>query len=401
MPPVTYKQTQRAFGAQPTTPSQVAQQAAQSMQQAGITSLSGAGGSSGQTLQDKQEDFKLQQTLQNLGIGSGGGDGGGDGGGAGGGDGGSGDGATTKTDKTPIEFVSDLFIGKPLNQLDRLELQFAQRILSDYQKLEEKNPLKLFALMQRDRANMFGSVLGKDIDGTYSDASGNFVDSDKVKNLNIGGVETLVDEDGNPVRRTRGGTNEMLEDLLGKNIEERLKKFAPDILYGSDFATMPATSGGLANLADNPALQKNSDGTYSTPDGRTISKEQGDKYNNMIFSARSELDRMGRDMFGNRRTGLQEGGEGSGGGTYVPPVTTPTDPANPTDPNPTLPITTPQNPSTRFPDSVIRNYTQLGLPNIYSNQQIPNYGNFYQGQGGQPIGLQNYLDALRNRFGIG
>ena len=401
MPPVTYKQTQRAFGAKPTTSTQARQQAAATMQEKGITSLSGAGGSSGQTLQDKQEDFKLQQTLQNLGIGSGGGDGGGDGGGAGGGDGGSGDGATTKTDKTPIEFVSDLFIGKPLNQLDRLELQFAQRILSDYQKLEEKNPLKLFALMQRDRANMFGSVLGKDIDGTYSDASGNFVDSDKVKNLNIGGVETLVDEDGNPVRRTRGGTNEMLEDLLGENIEERLKKFAPDILYGSDFATMPATSGGLANLADNPALQKNSDGTYSTPDGRTISKEQGDKYNNMIFSARSELDRMGRDMFGNRRTGLQEGGEGSGGGTYVPPVTTPTDPANPTDPNPTLPITTPQNPSTRFPDSVIRDYTQLGLPNIYSNQQIPNYGNFYQGQGGQPIGLQNYLDALRKRFGIG
>ena len=356
----------------------------------------GPGGMGGGSFKpdDKPEDFKVGIGGTNVGVDDGGSDNNDDN---------KGDSTTTppKTDKTPIEFVSDLFIGKPLNQLDRLELEFAQRILSDYQKLEEKNPLKLFALMQRDRANMFGSVLGKDIDGTYSDASGNFVDSDKVKNLNIGGVETLVDEDGNPVRRTRGGTNEMLEDLLGENIEERLKKFAPDILYGSDFATMPATSGGLANLADNPALQKNSDGTYSTPDGRTISKEQGDKYNNMIFSARSELDRMGRDMFGNRRTGLQEGGEGSGGGTYVPPVTTPTDPANPTDPNPTLPITTPQNPSTRFPDSVIRDYTQLGLPNIYSNQQIPNYGNFYQGQGGQPIGLQNYLDALRKRFGIG
>ena len=258
----------------------------------GSTPETGGGGSSG----DYNPNLNVPPNI-----------GGGDGGS---GDGGSGDGATTKTDKTPIEFVSDLFIGKPLNQLDRLELEFAQRILSDYQKLEEKNPLKLFALMSRDRANMIGSLLGKDIDGTYSDASGDFVDSDKVKNLNIGGIETLVDEDGNPVRRTMGGTREMLEDLLGENIEERLKKFAPDILYGSDFATMPATSGGLANLADNPALQKNSDGTYSTPDGRTISKEQGDKYNNMIFDARMQLDSMGKDMFGNKNMPAQTSGGG-------------------------------------------------------------------------------------------
>jgi len=79
----------------------------------------------------------------------------------------------------------------------------------------------------------------------------------------------------------------------------------------------------------------------------------------------------------------------------------PSNPNNPNNPNPTLPITSPPNTTPRFPDSVIRDYTQLGLPNIYSNQQIPNYGNFYQGQGGQPVGLQNYLDTLRKRFGIG
>ena len=352
----------------------------------GSTPETGGGGSSG----DYNPNLNVPPNI-------GGGDGGSGDGGSG--DGGSGDGATTKTDKTPIEFVSDLFIGKPLNQLDRLELEFAQRMLSNYQKLDEKNPLKLFALMQRDRANMIGSLLGKDIDGTYSDESGDFVDSDKVKNLNIGGIETLVDEDGNPVRRTRGGTNEMLEDLLGENIEERLKKFAPDILYGSDFATMPATSGGLANLADNPALQKNSDGTYSTPDGRTISKEQGAKYNNMIFDARMQLDRMGRDMFGNKNDDSFKT-SGGGGGTYVPPTTTPDDPIIPQDP--TLPPgVTPPTTTPKFPGSVITDYTQLGLPNIYGNQQMPNYGNFYQGQGGQPIGLQNYLDNLRKRFGIG
>jgi len=68
MPPVTYKQTQRAFGAKPTTSTQARQQAAATMQEKGITSLSGAGGSRDQTLQDKQEDFQLQQVLQNAGI---------------------------------------------------------------------------------------------------------------------------------------------------------------------------------------------------------------------------------------------------------------------------------------------------------------------------------------------
>ena len=85
-------------------------------------------------------------------------------------------------------------------------------------------------------------------------------------------------------------------------------------------------------------------------------------------------------------------------------MTPPVDPTDPIPPQqPTLPpgITPPLNPSTRFPDSVIRDYTQLGLPQIYGNQQMPNYANFYQGQGGQPIGLQNYLDNLRKRFGIG
>jgi len=184
-----------------------------------------------------------------------------------------------------------------------------------------------------------------------------------------------------------------LDKALTSSEKEYLKKFRPDLFYGT--STVPGfgaqTSGGIADLASLDASK------YSDKNSASYNPD----FANRIFAARADLDRMGKDMFGNRRTGLQEGGEGSGGGTYVPPVTTPTDPANPTDPNPTLPITTPQNPSTRFPDSVIRDYTQLGLPNIYSNQQIPNYGNFYQGQGGQPIGLQNYLDALRNRFGIG
>ena len=180
-----------------------------------------------------------------------------------------------------------------------------------------------------------------------------------------------------------------LNQALSSSEKEYLKKFRPDLFYGT--SSVPGfgaqTSGGLADLASLDASK------YANKNSASYNPD----FANQIFAARADLDRMGKDMFGNT-----QGGGGQGGiGTYVPPVTTPTDPTDPTDPNPTLPVTTPQNPSTRFPDSVIRDYTQLGLPNIYSNQQIPNYGNFYQGQGGQPIGLQNYLDNLRKRFGIG
>ena len=198
-----------------------------------------------------------------------------------------------------------------------------------------------------------------------------------------------------PGSLTLAGRTEYIDDMLGSEFEERLKRQMPDIYYPDN--AMPATSGGLADLGGKGALQKTADGKgYITPDGRTISLEAGANYNNMIFDARMQLDRMGKDMFGN----TQGGGQGGGGGTYVPPTTTPDDPMIPQDP--TLPpgVTPPTLPP-KFPGSVITDYTQLGLPQIYGNPQMPNYGSFYQGQGGQPIGLQDYLDALRKRFGIG
>jgi hypothetical protein len=179
-----------------------------------------------------------------------------------------------------------------------------------------------------------------------------------------------------------------LDKALSSSEKEYLKKFRPDLFYGT--SSVPGfgaqTSGGLAGLASLDAQQ------YANSDDPKLKA-----FANKIFAARADLDRMGKDMFGNT-----QGGGGQGGiGTYIPPVTTPTDPTDPTPPqDPTLPpsITPPTLPP-RFPDSVIRDYTQLGLPQIYNNQQMPNYANFYQGQ--QPVGLQNYLDALRKRFGIG
>jgi hypothetical protein len=115
-----------------------------------------------------------------------------------------------------------------------------------------------------------------------------------------------------------------------------------------------------------------------------------------IFNARMELDRMGRDRSGNPQGNTNQGG---GGGTYVPPTTTPDDPIIPQDP--TLPPgVTPPTTTPKYPGSVVTDYTQLGLPQIYGNPQMPNYATFNR-QGSIPVGLQEYLDSLRKRFGIG
>jgi len=155
----------------------------------------------------------------------------------------------------------------------------------------------------------------------------------------------------------------------------------------SDMGLKPMSSR-FANTTGNLVDKANID--VNTPG---LSKE----FKQEIFNARMELDRMGKDRSGNPQGNTNQGG---GGGTYVPPTTTPDDPIIPQDP--TLPPgVTPPTTTPKYPGSVITDYTQLGLPQIYGNQQMPNYGNFYQGQGGQPIGLQNYLDNLRKRFGIG
>ena len=160
--------------------------------------------------------------------------------------------------------------------------------------------------------------------------------------------------------------------------------------YGA--GVMPQTSGDLANLAGLDVNQFKSGPGYN--------QEMVDK----IFAARMELDRMDRNpMTGESR--LSESyrdreREAAMGGAPVPPVVTPDDPIIPVDPIP-APGTTPPSTTTKYPGSVITDYTQLGLPQIYGNQQMPNYGSFYQGQGGQPVGLQEYLDNLRKRFGIG
>jgi len=139
------------------------------------------------------------------------------------------------------------------------------------------------------------------------------------------------------------------------------------------------------------------------PDG-TANPNYNPDFLKKVFDARAQLQQQGVNPFTGNRQGDGESSVAGVGFNPSDPVPVPRPgPIPPPPQDPTLPpgITPPLNPNTRFPDSVIRDYTQLGLPSIYGNQQIPNYANFYQGQGGQPIGLQNYLDNLRKRFGIG
>jgi len=174
-----------------------------------------------------------------------------------------------------------------------------------------------------------------------------------------------------------------LDKALSSAEKRYLKEFRPDLYYGT--SSVPGfgaqTSGGLADIASLDASKYEE----SNPD-----------FANQIFAARAELDRMGKDMFGN----TQGGGQGGGGETtpkfpgadYGLP-TPPQDPTLP--PGITPPTTTP-----KYPGSVVTDYTQLGLPQIYGNPQMPNYATFNR-EGSMPVGLQDYLDNLRKRFGIG
>jgi len=117
----------------------------------------------------------------------------------------------------------------------------------------------------------------------------------------------------------------------------------------------------------------------------------------------AERRRLGYELQQAREAGRDRDGSGGQSGIMtaapvVPPVVP--DPVIPVDPIP-APGTTPPNTTPKYPGSVVNNYTNMGIPNIYGNQQIPTYGYANFNQTGQPVGLQNYLDNLRKRFGIG
>jgi hypothetical protein len=189
-----------------------------------------------------------------------------------------------------------IFTGEEIKQLSPERLKRAKSVLSQYISLGETNPLKLRALMT---GNIAGGIFGKD--QTVSDMEGNIVKPEDAFNPDGTLKEGL--------RYTKEGIIKLLdEDQEGGNILESLKKFNPELYY--PFMGMPATSGSLVDLAKIPVTEE-MQGTNP-------------ELVKMIFDARMELDRMGK----NPMTGESQGQGGQGitsipSSNFIDTITTP------------------------------------------------------------------------------
>ena len=278
-----------------------------------------------------------------------------------------------KDDETLIQKIQNVLTGDEIKQLSPDQIAKAQQIINQFQKLN-LNPLQLRSVMI---SNLFGGLTGKD--QTYTDLEGNTVDPAFVRELDDGSLEGLVKGEFINIRRTREG----ILDQLGSDTVQSLERFAPDLIFGTDIGVMPATSSGLLTVANNPVAQAVRDATgkitgYITADGREISKEQGDKYNESIFAARAELDRMGKNTTtGTSNQGIMAASPALPGFPVTPPVIPPgtTPPAQPPIPAP-VPSTgiMPQPFNIQRFYASLPQYTQQGIMN-------PNLAQFYQNLG--------------------
>ena len=312
MPPVTFAQTKKAFGATPTTgqtqgpagmggpPPQQQQSvdpilnaaAVQAANQAAQQSDPIPGGtmqpaSGNQFAQYQQAADTMQQAgITNLGgstpgfqgIGSGNltvTSGSGQGTDTSGSDQGTDSSDTSDEGEGIDDIFFKIFTGPEIEQLSPDRLKRAKSVLSQYISLGETNPLKLRALMT---GNILGGIFGKD--QTVSDMEGKIVKPEDAFNSDGTLKEGL--------RYTKEGIIKLLdEDQEGGNILESLKKFNPELYY--PFMGMPATSGSLVDLAKIPVTEE--------------MQGNNPELAKMIFDARMELDRMGK----NPMTGESQG----------------------------------------------------------------------------------------------
>ena len=278
-----------------------------------------------------------------------------------------------KDDETLIQKIQGVLTGDEIKQLNPAQLAEAQRLIGLYQPLN-LNPFQLRSVMI---SNLFGGLTGKD--QTYTDLEGNTVDPAFVRELDDGSLEGLVKGEFINIRRTREG----ILDQLGSDTVQSLERFAPDLIFGTDIGVMPATSSGLLTVANNPVAQAVRDATgqitgYVTADGRPISKEQGEKYNESIFAARAELDRMGKNTTtGTSNQGIMAASPALPGFiTKLPPDT----PVIGRPADPPIPAPVPSTGIMPQPFNIQRFYASLPQ---YTQQGImsPNLSQFYQNLG--------------------
>jgi hypothetical protein len=201
--------------------------------------------------------------------------------------------------------LKSIFSMNELQQFTPLMLNTIEEELNKFVELGVKNPITLRTLMM---SNIAGGLFGKN--QTFSDMQGNVIDPESVSINDETGKIMGMNEDGElvDVRYTREGMQDLMKERFGDDVFEALKRSAPDIGYTALGGYMPQTSGGLVDLGNKAVATKNPDGTYTTVDGRTISKDQGEAFNKMVFDARMELDRMNKDRSGNPQGGGQPQG---------------------------------------------------------------------------------------------
>ena len=196
----------------------------------------------------------------------------------------------------------------------------------------------------------------------------------------LGGIFGQIDSMAAGEERPDG--SDTLSGLMNKLTSSEiayLKANRPDLYYADKGTT------GLGGNTMNDLLELSQ---LDTSNKNLSSKQLQD-----IYAAREKINNQ-KEAYDARQPGL--------GGSMAPP------PPPPPDPDPMIPVvpipapgTTTPIPTPKYPGSVVNDYTNMGIPNIYGNQQIPTYGYANFNQTGQPVGLQNYLDNLRKRFGIG
>ena len=177
------------------------------------------------------------------------------------------------------EIIKNIFTGPQIQRLTPSQLRRVEQILAHYQRLGITNPLKLRTLMA---SNIGGALFGKNQE--FSDMEGNIVDEEDI----VFKDGEMFTKDGKPVRRTKEGTINLLEEE-GSGIMKSLQKFNPELYY--PFQGMPQTSGGLEDLAN---LQV-------TEEMQGVNPELAQ----MIFDARQELDRR-KDRHGGGGQGIAD-----------------------------------------------------------------------------------------------
>ena len=240
-----------------------------------------------------------------------------------------------------VDKLKSIFSMNELQQFTPLMLNKIQTEFNKFKELGVTNPIKLRSLMM---SNIGGGIFGKD--QTFSDMEGNIIDPESVSINDETGKIMGMNEDGElvDVRYTREGMQDLMKERFGDDVFTALKMSAPDIGYTALGGYMPQTSGGLVDLGNKAVATKNSDGTYTTVDGRIISKDQGEAFNKMVFDARMELDRMNKDRSGNPQgEGQPQGFPGIPGIPSLPVMPKPERPRYPLPGDPKRP------PFNRFP----------------------------------------------------